>query len=161
MPEDAKTIRLFLRLCNFFRGHIKDYSTLSAPLNRLLRKDSLYSGGPMPSEAQESFTRLKRILCSQPVLAFPRPDKQYALLVDASIGAKDFEGGLGAILTQMDAHGCFSVIAYATRLLHGKEKNFSPFLLEMRATVWATRYFREQLRGRRFILFTDHTPLAT
>ena len=27
--------------------------------------------------------------------------------------------------------------------------------------VWATRYFREQLRGRRFILFTDHKPLAT
>ena len=69
----------------------------------------------MPSEAQESFTRLKRILCSQPVLAFPCPDKQYALIVDASTGAKDFEGGLCAILTQMDAHGRFSVIAYASR----------------------------------------------
>ena len=31
----------------------------------------------------------------------------------------------------------------------------------MRAIVWATRYFREQLRGHRFILFTDHKPLAT
>ena len=121
MPEDAKTIRLFLGLCNFFRGHIKDYSTLSAPLNRLLRKDSLYSGGPMPSEAQESFTRFKRILCSQPVLAYPSPDKQYALIVDASTGAKDLEGGIGAILTQMDAHGRFSVIAYASRLLQGEE----------------------------------------
>ena len=115
----------------------------------------------MPSEAQESFTRLKRILCSQPVLAFPSPDKQYALIVDASTGPKDFEGGLGAILSQLDAHGRFSVIAYASRLLQGEEKNFSPFLLEMRAMVWATRCFREQLRGRRFILFTDHKPLAT
>ena len=61
----------------------------------------------------------------------------------------------------MDAHGRFSVIAYASRLLQSEEKNFSPFLLEMRAMVWATRYFREQLRGRRFILFTDHKPLAT
>ena len=42
MPKDTKTIRTFLGLCNFFRGHIiKDYATLSAPLNRLLRKDSL------------------------------------------------------------------------------------------------------------------------
>ena len=81
--------------------------------------------------------------------------------MDASTGAQDFEGGLGAILTQQDAHGRFSVIAYASRLLQGEEKNFSPFLLEMRAMVWATRYFREQLRGHRFILFTDHKPLAT
>ena len=92
---------------------------------------------------------------------FPSADKQYALIVDASTGAQDLEGGLGAILTQMDAHGRFSVIAYASRLLQGEEKNFSPFLLEMRAMVWATRYFCEQLRGRRFILFTDHKPLAT
>ena len=63
MPEDTKTIRSFLGLCNFFRGHIKDKATLLALLNRLLRKDSLYSGGPMPAEAQESFTRLKIILC--------------------------------------------------------------------------------------------------
>ena len=109
MPKDTKTIRSFLGLCNFFRGNIKDYATLSSPLNRLLRKDSLYSGALMPSDAQESFTRLKRILCSRPVLAFPSPDKQYALFVDTSTEAKDFKGGLGAILTQMDAHGRFWV----------------------------------------------------
>ena len=34
--EDAKTVRSFLGLCNFLRGHIKDYATISAPLNRLL-----------------------------------------------------------------------------------------------------------------------------
>ena len=134
MPEDAKTIRSFLGLCNFFRGHIKDYATLSAPLNGLLRKDSMYSGGPMLSEAQQSFTMLKRILCSQS----GQTNCPYALIVDASTGAKDFEGGLGAILTQMDAHSCFLVIAYASRLLQGDEKNFWPFLLEMRAMVRAT-----------------------
>ena len=36
MPEDTKAIRAFLGLWNFFRGHIKDYTTLSAPLNCLL-----------------------------------------------------------------------------------------------------------------------------
>ena len=34
---------------------------------------------------------------------FPCPDKQYALIVDASMGAQNFKGGLGAILTQIDA----------------------------------------------------------
>ena len=152
MPEDTKTIRSFLGLCNFFRGHIKDYTTLSAPLNRLLRKDSLNSGGPMSADAQESFTRLKRILCSRPVLTSLSPDKQYALIVDALTGAKDFEGGLGpSSLRWMPMAASWS----------SPMPPFSPFLLEMRAMVWATRYFCEQLRGRRFILFTDHKPLAT
>ena len=52
MPEDAKTIRSFFGLCNFFRGQIEDYATLLAPLNPLFRKDSLYSGCLMPSDAQ-------------------------------------------------------------------------------------------------------------
>ena len=82
----------------------------------------------MPANAQESFPRLNRILCSRPVLAFPSLEKQYVLIVDACTRAKDFEGGPGAILNQMDAHGCFSVIAYASHLLQDEEKNFSPFL---------------------------------
>ena len=81
--------------------------------------------------------------------------------MDASTGAHDFEGGLGAILMQLDKDGQFSVIAYASHVLLAEEKQFSSFLLEMRAMVWATRYVREQLRGQRLILFTDHKPLQT
>ena len=50
-PTDAKMIRSFLGLTNFFRGHIRDYANIAAPLNRLLRKGSQYSGGPMPGDA--------------------------------------------------------------------------------------------------------------
>ena len=67
----------------------------------------------MPEDAGEAFQRLKRILCSAPILTMPEADKQYALIVDASTGAQDFGGGLGAILTQMDKSNCFSVIANA------------------------------------------------
>ena len=38
------------------------------------------------------------------------PQSGQAVIVDISTGAKDLEGGLGAILTQMDDHGRFSVI---------------------------------------------------
>ena len=107
------------------------------------------------------FQRLKRILCSAPILTMPEASKQYVLIVDASTGAQDFEGGLGAILTQIDQHNCFSVIAYASGLLCKEEKQFSPFLLEMRAIVWATHHFKEHLRGQKFIFFTDHKPLQT
>ena len=160
-PKDAKVIRSFLGLTNFFRGHIRDYASIAAPLNRLLRKGSQYSGGPMPDDAAEAFQRLKRILCSSPILTMPDAEIQYALIVDATTGAQDFEGGLRAILTQIDTNNRFAVVAYASRLLSNEEKQFSPFLLEMRAMVWATNYFQNHLRGQQFILFTDHKPLQT
>ena len=100
----------------------------------------------MPNEAAEAFQRIKRILCSAPILTMPDAEKQYALIVDASTGAQDFEGGLGAILTQIDVNNRFAVIAYALRLLSEEEKQFSSFLLEMRAMVWATCYFQNHLR---------------
>ena len=109
----------------------------------------------------EAFLHLKQILCSTPILALPDPDKHYALIYDASMGAQDFAGGLGAILTQIDSKGCFLVIAYASCLLIDKEEQFWPFLLKMRAMVWAARFLQYQLRGQNFILFTDHKPLQT
>ncbi len=38
-------------------------------------------------------------------MAFPRSDRQYALITDAATGTADFSGGLGAILTQIDKDG--------------------------------------------------------
>ena len=91
----------------------------------------------------------------------PDAENQYALIVDASTRAQDFEGGLGAILTQIDANNCLAVLAYASRLLSNKEKQFSLFQLEMRAMVWATNYFQNHLRGQQFVLFTNHKPLGS
>ena len=53
------------------------------------------------------------------------------------------------------------VVAYASRFLSKTEQQFSPYLLEMRAMVWATQHFKEHLRGQCFIQFTDHKPLQT
>jgi len=39
------------------------------------------------------------------------------------------------------------------------EKNYTPFLLEMQAAVWAMDHFDTFLKGRHFILYTDHKPL--
>ena len=47
----------------------------------------------------------------------PDGGKQYALIVDASTGAQDFEGGLGAILTQIDTNNRLCV----TTTLQGRE----------------------------------------
>jgi hypothetical protein len=158
-PTDMKAVRSFIGLCNFFRTHIKNFAIISAPLTKLTRKDSGYHGGPLPADALKAFHILKQQLVSNPVVAYPRSDRQYALIVDASTGSATEEGGLGAILTQIDEEGKFHVISYGSRQLVKHEKNYSPYLLEMQAGIWGMDFYANYLRGKRFILYTDHKPL--
>jgi hypothetical protein len=159
VPTSTMMIKSFLRLTNFLRGHIGDYADLAAPLNHLIKTGNDYKGGPMPKEAVQAFHRLCKALLSAPVLALPCPDWQFAVIIDAATGSETTTGGLGAILAQVDEHGKFHAVCYASRRLNEKEAQYSPFLLEMAAAVWAIKSFKDHLTGVRFILFTDHKPL--
>jgi hypothetical protein len=158
-PGNVKQIRQFLGLCNFFRGHIQNFAQITSPLTNLTKKDSGWKKGVLPENALRAFRHLQTLLCSQPVLAYPRSDREYALITDASFGDDNTAGGLGAILTQMDSEGRFYVIAYASRKLQKYEKNYTPFLLEMQAAIFGMETFEVHLKGRHFKLFTDHKPL--
>jgi hypothetical protein len=146
-------------LCNFFQTHIKDFAIIAAPLFKVTRKDSGYKNGPLLPDALHAFKVRQQQLTSDPVMAFPRSDRQYALITDATTGTAKFSGGLGAILTQVDKNGNHYAISFASRQLKDHEKNYSPFLLEAAAGVWGMEVFNEYLRGKQFILFTDHKPL--
>jgi len=93
------------------------------------------------------------------VVAFPKADRQYALITDAATGTADTPGGLGAILTQVDKNGNFYAILFASCQLKDHKQNYSPFLLEAAAAVWGTDFFNVYLKGKQFILYTDHKPL--
>ena len=94
--------------------HIKDFARVAAPLYKLTRKDSDYKGGTLPKEAMDAYEILRKQLISEPVMAYPRSDRQYTLITDASTGSSTIEGGLGAILTQAENKGHHHAIAYAS-----------------------------------------------
>ena len=81
----------------------------------------------------------------------PDGGKQYALIVDASTGAQDFEGGLGAILTQIDTNNRLCV----TTTLQGREAVL-PVPFGNAGHGLGYPLFQNHLQGQRFILFTDH-----
>jgi Reverse transcriptase (RNA-dependent DNA polymerase) len=114
-PTDIKTIQSFVGLCNFFRTHIKDFALIAAPLFKLTRKYSGYKSGPLPEKALKAFYILQKQLTSEPVMAFPKSDRQYALITDVATGTSDMPGGLGVILTQVDKDGNFNAILFASR----------------------------------------------
>jgi hypothetical protein len=97
-----------------------------------------------------AFLQLKLALTSDPVVAYPRADRHYALIVDASTGSASSEGGMGAILAQIDKSGTFHVISYGSRQLVKHEKNYSPYLVEMAAAVWGMEFYNEYLKGKQF-----------
>jgi hypothetical protein len=98
-------------------------------------------------------------LCSEPIVEYPRRNRPYALIINASLGDNKKSGGLGAILTQINPNGKHCIIAYASRKLQKHECNYTTFLLEMQAAIWGMDNFGRNLRGRKFTLITDHRPL--
>jgi len=108
-------------LCNFFRIHIKDFVLITAPLFRLTRKDSGNKSGPLPDQALQAFYALQKQLTSEPVMAFPKANRQYGLITDMATGTAD---------TPAEPIP--------------PEKNYSHFLLEAAAAV----FFTENLRGK-------------
>ena len=107
-----------------------------------------------------AFKSLQSQLIKQPCLAFPTSDGEFQLYTDASGGIDGAEGALGAALTQIQK-GEKRMIAYASRRLKKHERNYSAYLLEKAAIVYAIEHFAHLLKGRRFVVFTDHRPITT
>lgn len=147
IPKTPKQIKQFLGLTGYYRKFIKDYSHLAKPMTKYLKKDAKLN--IEDSSYQQSFGILKKILTNDPILVYPDFNKTFTLNTDASNFA------LGAILSQNNRPIC-----YASRTLNEHEVNYSTIEKELLAIVWATKYFRPYLFGRKFIIETDHKPLT-
>lgn len=147
LPKTVKEIRSFLGLTGFYRKFIKDYSRIALPMISKLKKGAVINVNDQVYI--DSFNKLKKILCIDPVLAYPKFDRLFVLTTDASNAA------LGAVLSQ-NGHP----IAYTSRTLNKHELNYSAIEKELLAIVWAVKYFRPYLFGRKFKVQTDHRPLV-
>ena len=93
-PSSVKEVRQFLGLCNFFRAHIRNFSIIAAPLSFLTKKESTWKKGQeLPQDAVTAFRTLQSMLVLEPVIDYPRRDRPYALITDASLGDEKISGG--------------------------------------------------------------------
>ncbi|GJQ88632.1 hypothetical protein Trydic_g12292 [Trypoxylus dichotomus] len=97
------------------------------------------------AEYTETFNKCKKILCNEPIVQYPDISKPLILTTDAVLS----QGSVGRD----------KPISYASRTLSETEQRYSTIEKELLAVIWATKYFRPYLFGRKFTIFTDHRPL--
>jgi RNase H-like domain found in reverse transcriptase/Reverse transcriptase (RNA-dependent DNA polymerase)/Integrase zinc binding domain/Integrase core domain len=149
VPKSATEVRSFIGLAGYYRRFIFNFADVAKPLTLLTRQDVKFHWS---EECQDAFDKLRNYLAGDVMLSFPDFDKEFVLSTDASGVA------ISAILAQ-EVDGHQRPIAYASRQLNEHEKNYGITKLEMLAVVWATKFFRCYLYGRRFKVITDHKAL--
>ncbi|XP_060070261.1 uncharacterized protein LOC132550238 [Ylistrum balloti] len=151
-PTSKKQVRSFLGLAGFYRKFIPNFAAISVPLTDLTKK-----GNPNKVVWEEShdiaFNTLKKLLTAGPVLKLADMEEDFILRTDAS------DTGLGAVLLQEDGDQKLPV-AYASRKLLPRERNYAIVERECLAIVWGIQKFEPYLYGREFVLETDHQPLT-
>lgn len=151
-PETKKQVRSFLGLASFYRRFIPNFSAIAIPLSDLTRK-GLANKVEWNANHEKAFLSLKKMLTSSPVLKLPDLSQEFILRTDAS------DTGIGAVLLQEENDKAMPV-AYASRKLLPREKNYAIIERECLAIVWGIQKFEPYLYGREFVLETDHQPLT-
>lgn len=149
LPKTITEIKRFLGLLGYYRKFIPDFARITKPMTQCLKKGSKIT---LDQNYINCFNHCKTLLINDPILQYPDFDKEFLLTTDASNVA------IGAVLSQGPV-GSDKPIAYASRTLNTSESNYSTIEKELLAIVWATKYFRPYLFGRKFKILSDHKPL--
>jgi hypothetical protein len=83
-PRNKDEIGYFLGFANYYREFVKDYATITAPIQKLKKKDVAFVWTEVE---QEAFDMLKIALTSTPILAMPTETGDFVLDTDASVVA--------------------------------------------------------------------------
>ena len=151
-PLTVKDIRAFIGLTSCFRRAIKNFSLISGTLNKLIRKDSGYSGGRLPVAAKLAFDNLKTALISRPCLAPLNFKEKLIATTEAS------ETHYASCLSQKGPDGIERPCGYSSKLLSSKESKQQPGMRERAALLHALRHWQPYLIGKEFTLRTDRNP---
>ncbi|KAJ9536179.1 hypothetical protein OSB04_un000639 [Centaurea solstitialis] len=148
-PTNIKGVRSFLGHAGFYRRFIQDFSKISRPLTKLLKKDAPFI---FDEKCISAFETLKRDLTNAPIMVPPDWDQPFEIMCDAS------DYAVGAVLGQRK-NNHFQPICYASRTLNDAQENYTTTEKELLAVVFAIEKFRSYLVLSKIIVYTDHSAL--
>ena len=147
---NAKQLRRYLGMINFYRRFIPGAAETLKPLNDLL-KGAKKGNAPIEwsEQSENSFRESQRTLVDATILAHPISGAPISLTVDASDYAVE------AVL-QQHANNELQPIGSATTSLIPAQQKYSAYDRELLAIYTAIKHFRHALEGRNFVIYTDH-----
>lgn len=154
-PNTLRELRSFLGLANFCSAYVKHYATIAAPLTDLLKGEVKASQKKIcwTQESMEAFEKLKSDIAEVTSRAQPDKDKDFILTTDAS------DKAMGAVLSQIDDEGNERMIACFSKKFVKAQLHYSTTDKEALAVEKGILHFDHYLRGKKFILRTDHQAL--
>lgn len=151
-PANQQQLRSFLGMINYYSKFISNYSTITHPLNELLKDGVKWK---WCETQQKAFKQLKDKLSNAPVLTHFSDTLPLKLDTDAS------QYGIGAVISHVLPSGEEQPVAYASRTLTKSERNYAQIEKEALSIVFGVKKFHQYLYGRKFLLVTDHKPFTT
>jgi hypothetical protein len=127
---------------------VKDFSKIASPLIMATMQKGKRERSPACTEA---FETLGTTLVDK-VLILPDWDKPFRIDFDASLV------GIGGVLSQQQ-EGEWRPVAFFSRHLSARERNYSATERELMAGVETIEHFKAFVYGRPFLAVTDHQPL--
>lgn len=151
-PKTTTEIKRLIGLVSWYRRFVKDFSSISSPINDLLHGRK--KGQPIvwSPEAERAFSEIKSRLTSAPILASPDFSRPFVIQCDAS------DTGVGAVLYQ-ECDGAEHPIAYASKGLTKAQRAYSVTEKELIGVLFGIEKFRSYVEGTHFVVETDHSSL--
>jgi hypothetical protein len=140
-PKSVLWLRETLGHACYYRKFIKGYAYITAPMEKLLKKDMRFYWN---EDCQQGLDTLKENMVTTPIPVFPDWERTFHVHVDASSIA------LGEILVQPRAEELDQPIAFASRKLLESQQNYNTIEREGLAMVYALHKFRNYLLGKHF-----------
>jgi RNase H-like domain found in reverse transcriptase len=132
-PRKVKEIQSFLGFANFYRRFIANYSDMTVPLTRLMRKTAPWIWSPA---CEEAFRLLKESFTSAPIVHHFDPTLPPIVETDAS------DYAVAGILSLRTEDNEVHPVAFYSRTLTGAELNYDTHDKELLAIFEAFKTWR-------------------
>ena len=156
-PTTKKEMQSFLGAALFFHNHIPDYSQWSAKLYEMTHDGFNWDPGTWTFDYRGHFDKFKTAIRAACTLFFPRYDLPWVIRCDASeyaVGAMLFQ-----IFTRKDGTIEYQPIAFSSKRFSDPATKWDAYKREAYAIYHAVHSFAWYLRGKEFLVETDHRNL--
>lgn len=135
-PRNVAELRSFLGMINYYGRFIKNLSTILAPLQVLLQKETTYK---WLQNCERAFQLAKKEFQNDTVLVHYDPKLPLILATDASFY------GVGAVLSHQYSDGTERVLQYASQTLMSTQRRYAQIDREAYAIIFGIKKFPQYL----------------